>query len=151
MGRFMAGGLATGAGSTTEPQFGLVSTASGTGGALRLLKLYNTVAATVYMRLMLITAAGTPGSAYTAGKFDQNGPAPALTLLGLYTGAPTLTEIGEHFILPNIIGAAIFVPYGGPGLVVPKGAGTNYANGYALITDTTGTPAAVSATFEWEE
>ena len=118
-----AGGLMTGAGTSTLPPMALVGS---TANRIELLEIsvVNTTAVACVLGLWRLTGAGTPGTALTPAQHDLADGAPTATLRGLYTStAPTLgVDLGFRFSIPATIGAGVIRPFSPTGLIIPATA-----------------------------
>jgi len=116
MARFSAGLRTASAGSTTLPSAALAGSASN-GFILREVAVFNTTITACVYKLVRLSTAGTPGAGATEAEWDEDGPAPACTLAGVYTStAPTTTELGILFPLGAAIGSGVVRTFGGPGI-----------------------------------
>lgn len=145
MGRYSAGALATGAGSTTLPTQGLYGVAA-VAPKLRELSVFNATAIACVYELVTLTTAGTPGTGLTEGKWDPDANAPQCTAFQAFTStAPTIGErLGILFPLAAQIGAGVIRQF--DGLKIAKGT----ANGLGLIVHS-GTGQLCHIDWTWDE
>lgn len=145
MSRYSASCLTT-AGSTTLP---ISSLYGGTAGRLKLrqLDIFNTTATAVSLKLVRVTAAGTPGTGLTEMPWDQADVAATATAFNTHSVTPTITA-GDLFrwVLPAAIGGGIIETFPEPGFIVPATAN----NGLAILVSA-GTGQACEVTWTWEE
>jgi len=146
MARFSAGLRTASAGSTTLPSAALAGSASN-GFILREVAVFNTTITACVYKLVRLSTAGTPGAGATEAEWDEDGPAPACTLAGVYTStAPTTTELGILFPLGAAIGSGVVRTFGGPGIRCQPGT----ANGIGVML-ATGTGQVLDIDVTWDE
>ena len=140
-------GILTGAGSTTLPLAALVG-ASTVRPRLWEVGMFNTTAVAVALKLVRMTAAGTPGSAASAIAIHvPEDSAPAAHVYGTYTGTlASSTDAGYRCVLGAAVGAGVIWTFGDSGLVIPAVT----AAGVGIVVEN-GTGQAIQSYFVWSE
>jgi hypothetical protein len=145
MARYSAGALTT-AGSTTLPIISLYSAAS-VGGSLRAVGLTNTTSTAVYLKLVRLTSAGTPGAGLTEGKHNPDSPAASCTAFTTHSANPSLgDDLGYRWALGAAVGAGLIETFGDTGFRISTGT----ANGIGVIVES-GTGQPIEAYLVWDE
>ena len=144
MARYSSGMVAAGAGTTTLPIFGLLSTAT-VSCQVREIKLVNTTAVACQYEVVRFTG-GTAGAAQTEVKHRPDAPAALGTVFGLWTAAATIVDrTGEIMQLGAAIGSGDIATFGDGGLETALGA----TAGIGLVPIGTGQVCVVK--FTWDE
>jgi hypothetical protein len=145
MPRYMASTV-TGAGSTTLPIMSLYG-ATTTRPKLRELAVFNTTATAVFLKLVRVTTAGTPGTALNEMPLVFENTAAIATAFATHTVAPTITA-GDlyRFPLAGAVGAGIILTFPDEGLGIPA-----VANAGLAVVVATGTGQACDVTMVWDE
>jgi len=123
MSRYSAGlAVATGVGTTLQPIFAVLATATVT-PQIREIGIYNTTNVACSYEVVQITG-GTPGATVTAYDNRQGGgaPAPATLCKGLWTVNGTVIPCGYGARLGAADGSSMVWAFGGDGLCCALGA-----------------------------
>lgn len=145
MALYSVAGRTVGAGSTTLPSFSLYAPAA-TGGAIREIGIFNTVATAVALKLARFTTAGT-AAALTEVEYDEDSPTPLMTAVDTHTAGPTIAAGSfRQAVLGAAVGSGVIWTFGGRGIVIPPGT----ANGVGVVT-ATGTGQILDFYIDWEE
>lgn len=152
MNRFAVASVGAGAGSTTLPSFSIYA-AAGAGFFLRRLRVFNTTAVAVRLKLARLSTLGTPGTGLTEQEFNAARVDPLATAYAAHTVAPTVSGDVGACSLGAAIGSVCEwrweVPEPGAehaGLYVPPGV----TNGIGLIVSS-GTGQVLDVEAGWDE
>ena len=144
MARHSAGVLTT-AGTSVRPMMSLFAVAA-TGGKLVEVGVFNTTATAVAIRLVRLTAAGTPGAGLTESNHDP-AVTSRMTAFTTHTGDATVgDDLGYRAVLGAAVGSGVIWTMSAGGIIIPVGT----ANGIGLILEN-GTGQACQAWFTWDE
>lgn len=133
-----------GAGSSTLPIASLFAAAA-TGFSLLEVHVFNTTATALTMRLMRLTAQGTPGAGLTETEEDENGAPPLATAFDTHSVAPTFGAERRRVRLPAVDGAGMVWMFEPGQFRVQPGTG----NGIGLVPE--GTGQICDVVIVWEE
>jgi hypothetical protein len=148
MPRYSAG-IKTGTPGTpaTFPYISLFSAAS-VGAKLREVGLFNTSNTAIDVRLVRLTAQGTPGTGLTEAKYDPDSAAAACTAFTTHTAAATVgDDLGYRASLGAAIGAGVILTFGDSGIRIPTGT----ANGVGVIAADSSGVQPLQAYLVWDE
>lgn len=117
------------------------------GGWLREVSVFNTATTAVAIKLVRLTAAGTPGAAIAVAEWDPDGAPASLTPFTTHTADATIGDSFKFALLGAAAGAGvIWTFWSGHGIMIPTGT----ANGMGVIL-ATGTGQVCDADITWEE
>lgn len=146
MPRYSAGVRGT-AGTDARPMMSLYSAAS-VNGTLREVGVFNTTTTAVSVRLVRLTAQGTPGAGLSEICHNDRGPTASCTAFTTHSADATVgSDLGYRAILGAAAGAGIIWTFGDSGIVLPAGT----ANGVGVIVISGGTGQACDLYFVWDE
>lgn len=139
-------GIRTGAGTTARPIISVYGIAN-RGGWLREVGVFNTTTTAFAIKLVRLTAAGTPGAAITIAEWDPDGSVASLTPFTTHTVDATLGDSFNFASIGAAVGAGvIWTFWSGHGIMIPTGT----ANGMGIVV-ATGTGQVADAYMTWEE
>ncbi len=145
MARYSASFRAAGAGSATLP-IGSVYAATGSGGTIREVGVFNSTATAVVIALVRLDSAGTQGAGITEALYAEYLRAPACTAFNTHSAGPTIGEELRRASLGAAIGSGVIWTFGDTGIVIPAGT----ANGIGIYIPT-GTGQVCDLYFDWDE
>lgn len=147
MARYSIGGISSAAATSTLPAFTLAA-ASGSGGRLREVGIFNTTTTAFYASLRKFSTAGTRGSAVNSIAESVLSPAAACTGADANTSTPPTLVNGTIRIatLPAAIGGGVIWTFGDSGLELAAGTGNMFG-----ILCPSGTGQVFTYYFSWDE
>lgn len=147
MARFMVGAKTTNGGTSTLPAISLYNTAAVV-AKIREIGLFNTTNTATDKRLVILTAAGTPGTALTETAYDSGSGAAVATGFNSHSaGTPIGSDGGYRASLGAAIGAGVIWTYGDTGLRTAKAT----SDGFGLAPADGATGQVLQAYFVWDE
>lgn len=146
MARYSAGVRGT-AGTDARPMMSIYSSAS-VSSTLREVGVFNTTTTAVSVRLVRLTAQGTPGAGLTEAPHNDRAVAASSTTFTTHSADATVgNDLGYRAILGAAAGAGIIWTFGDSGVIVPSGT----ANGVGVIVISGGTGQVCDLYFVWDE
>jgi hypothetical protein len=134
MARHSAGATASGAGTSAQP-IGSIFSAAGSSFVLREFGIFNTTDTTLAVRLVRLTAQGTPGTGLTEAEHDPNLSPPLCTAFNTHSANATVgDDLGYRAQLGAAKGSGIVWTFGADGI---RGV-TGTANGVGIVPIGTG-------------
>ena len=145
MARYSAGATSTNAGTSARPIGSLFAIAS-VSGTIREVGIFNTTDVSCVMKLVRLTAAGTPGTGLTEAKHNDRAVTASMTAFNSHSADATVgDDLGYRVVLGAAKGSGVVWTFGDTGILIPSGT----ANGVGILP--VGTGQVCEFYFVWDE